>query len=522
MSLLNALQNPDLYDHPVSDFEVIETHISWVLLTGTYAYKIKKPVDFGVINFSTLDKRKFYCEEEVRLNRRLAPRLYIGVVKICGSEQQPRLNTDAPAIEYAVKMHQFPQQAQLDRILAVQGLTHHQVDELAGIIAGFHQSIDVIEKSLPFGDPEHIAQPVQENFSQIRKLQHDKHIEQILEHISQWSEQQLKTLEQVFIQRKQTGFVRECHGDMHLRNMALIENEIVIFDCIEFNKNFYLIDVMSELAFLVMDLEDRQHAGLANRLLNKYLEITGDYNGLRVFNFYKVYRAMVRAKVDALRCLQEQPGKKEYKSTYRDFTQYLQLANRYTEPVQPCLIINHGLSGSGKTMGAYQLLEQLPLIILRSDIERKRIYDSETQTASSNEIDKGMYSQDMTEKTYARLEQLAAQLLDEGYSVVIDAANLKTLQRQRFIDLANTKVCPCLIMDYQSNIATLKQRIKKRAKAGQDASDATVQVLEHQVKTRQPLSASELDRTITIDSDKNPDPNALTRAIRDRLCFDNI
>ena len=224
--LIDALQNPSLFDHPVTQFDVIETHISWVLLTGPYAYKIKKPVNFGFLDFSTLAQRKHFCEEELR-NRRLAPLLYLDVVTITGTEQTPQLNGEGPAIEYAVKMRQFPQQAQLDRRLAQEGLAPEQIDQLAQTVARFHAKIAPVSSDSPFGDLDHVTAPVLENFTQIRHCLQQEEVDRCIDRIHTWTQAQLTSLRTVFQQRKQDGFIRECHGDMHLRNMALLEGNIV-------------------------------------------------------------------------------------------------------------------------------------------------------------------------------------------------------------------------------------------------------------------------------------------------------
>jgi len=514
MLLIKGLQNPALFDHPVVEFEVIETHISWVLLTGQYAYKIKKPVNFGFLDFSTLEKRHFYCEEELRLNRRLAPDLYLGVVTIHGSAEHPELNGQGPVIEYAVKMQQFPQLAQLDRLLAKNGLDNSVMDKLASKVAHFHLSLDPIEKDSSFGDLKHVRQPVLENFEHIRASIDDQTIAPLLEKLEHWSKRQLEELADIIQQRKAQGFVRECHGDMHLRNIALWDNDIIIFDCIEFNKNFYLIDVMSEIAFLVMDLEDRQQDALAQRFLNSYLEITGDYEGLRLLRFYKVYRALVRAKVDALCTGQEQSGTQEYDQTFKDFLQYLKLAERYIHPTSPCLLINHGLSGSGKSVGTRTLLEKYPAIQVRSDVERKRLFQVEQNSDSTAAIEQGIYTAEATQRTYARLLDIAQCLLSAGYSVVIDAANLKLHQRQQFIELARLMRIPYFILDYKASVETLRERVKQRTQQGGDISDATLEILQHQITSYEALSDDEKPFTIEIDTDKDIDVDGIVDHIR--------
>lgn len=506
MSLVKGLQNPALYDHTIDKFEVIETHISWVLLTGEYVYKIKKPVNFGFLDFSTLEKRCFYCEEELRLNRRLAPQLYLDVVPIYGSESHPRLSGQGNAIEYAVKMRQFPQSMQLDRLLEKRGLDISLMDNLAQKVAQFHLSIPSVDKESSYGDIEHIQQPVLENFSHIRACIEDKTITSLLGKLEYWTQQQLQKLSHAISLRKKQGYVRECHGDMHLRNIALWQDEIVIFDCIEFNENFYWIDVISEIAFLVMDLEDRHQDAMAQRFLNSYLEITGDYEGLTLLRFYQVYRAMVRAKVAALRLGQGQ-GSKEHTQTAREFKQYLKLAERYTKATTPTLLINSGLSGSGKSVGARLLAEKFPAIRIRSDVERKRLF-------SANE--EKLYSAEATQKTYARLLEIARYLLSAGYSVIIDAANLKFWQRNLFIDLSKSMHIQYFILAYQAEEAILKQRVQGRAQRGDDASDATIEVLKNQLEHHELLSAEEKLSAIEIDSSKDVDIGEIIKQLHSR------
>jgi predicted kinase len=338
-------------------------------------------------------------------------------------------------------------------------------------------------------------------------------INPLLDRIEQWTQGQLLALRDAFTERKLNGFIRECHGDMHLRNMALLDGEIVIFDCIEFNKNFYLIDVMSEIAFVVMDLEDRQQTALARRFLNAYLQISGDYLGLRVLGFYKVYRAMVRAKVDALRTSQEQAGTPEYAQTLQDLLQYLRLAESYTQPAQAILLINHGLSGSGKSVTTRQLLEELAAIVLRSDVERKRLFNIETNQHATALVDQGLYSPLAGEKTYAHLANLAKSLLLSSYSVIIDAANLKRAQREIFIQLAQALHCPYSILHYQARVDTLRQRVNHRMQSEHDASDATQQVLENQIKTAEPLNDDELLHSISINTEQTIDIPTLLKQI---------
>lgn len=513
MSLIEALQNPALYDHPVEKFEVVETHISWVLLTGHYAYKIKKPVNFGFLDFSTLELRHHYCSEELRLNRRLAHQLYLEVVPICGSETRPRLDRPGEAIEYAVKMRQFEQSSQFDRLLEDGKLDHAAIDCLADKVAQFHLSAPPALQDSAYGDIGQISQPMLENFVQIRDAIDDAGMLPQLYALEQWTNQQLQELAPIIQTRKADGFVRECHGDMHLRNIALWQGEIVVFDCIEFNANLYWIDVISEIAFLVMDLEDRGQDALAQRFLNRYLEITGDYAGLRLFRFYKVYRAVVRAKVDALRTAQEQPGSEEYRQTFADFRQYLALAARYIEPRTPTLLINFGLSGAGKSVTTRQLVETLSAIQLRSDVERKRLF--KVAPFGNAVVDRQtLYAPEAHDRTYKRLVEIARILLGAGYTVIIDAANLQLRRRQQFVELAESMQLPYRILAFEADETVLRQRIAQRAVTGEDVSDATPEVLQRQLDLVEPLSADEQTYSVVIDTADRIDIDAITQTIR--------
>ena len=503
MLLIEGLQDSALFDHPVSGFEVIETHISWVLLTGQYVYKIKKPVNFGFLDFSTLEKRYFYCREELRLNRRLAPGLYLDVVAIYGSREQPALQGHGPAIEYAVKMRQFPQSAQLDRLLTSHGLDKLMIDDLAVKVADFHLSLAPVAKESRYGDLAHVRQAVLEDYKHIRGTVGDQAGVALLDRLEKWSKQQLEELSDLIGQRKRQGFVRECHGDMHLRNIALWHHKIIIFDCIEFNRNFYQIDVVSDISFLVMDLEVRGEETSAHRFLNSYLEVTGDYEGLRLLRFYKVYRALVRAKVDALRTDQEEYGSSEYNRTFQDFLGYLKLADGYIHQAAPFLLINHGFSGSGKSFGARIIIEKYPVIQIRSDVERKRLF--RVETSGDGSTDAAIYSPSATIRTYDRLADIACSLLTAGYPVIIDATSLKSDQRRQFTDLARSLGVPFCILNYTASPETLRERVRRRAEDGSDISDATLEVLESQIAGYEPLSDDERFFTVDIDTERDVD-----------------
>lgn len=512
--LISSMLRPEIYPHPVTSCELIETHISWVILAGDFAYKIKKPLDLGFLDFSTLDKRHFYCNEELRLNRRLAPSLYLDVVAIGGDAQMPILDAEDGIIEYAVKMRRFAQQEQLDRMLEQGKLKPEHIDAFARMAADFHASIAVAAEDAEYGEPQQVYQPVEENFQQIRQHLPRMQQESQLAALEAWSRQQFSRLEAQFMVRKRNGYIRECHGDMHLRNLAWIEGQAAAFDCIEFNPYLRWIDVISEVAFLVMDLQERGQPRLAQRFLNNYLEISGDYHGLTLLPFYLVYRALVRAKVAAILATQRGIDDKEQSRAMSEFAAYLTLAERYTGAQSPSLLVARGMSASGKTTLTGPLLEQLGAIRLRSDIERKRLYGLRADDDGRAAPNEGIYTPEASERTYAYLAEVAGNVLDAGYPVIIDAVCLRRSQRERFYRLAQARNIPYLLLEFQAPKGELERRIASR-KSG--ASDADLTVLQHQMATWEPLDDDERQRALTIETGQQIDETALLERIRAQL-----
>ncbi len=519
-AMIAALQCPEPYAHPVEAITLFETHISWVLLTGEFAYKIKKPVNFGFLDFSTLEKRRFYCEEELRLNRRLAPQLYLDVVPICGTPEAPLVEGTGMAFEYAVKMRQFDPQQTFDELLKRDALTLALMKETASTLAEFHQRISVASPSNNFGTAATIEQPTQENFTQLAQALSGQpetdDIQQIVNTLHQWSQQQHNQLLNTFQQRKQDGFIRECHGDLHLRNIVLLETpsnkKVTPFDGIEFSTKLRWIDVMSELAFLLMDLDDHQQKKLSQQLLNKYLSLTGDYDGISTLRYYLVYRAMVRAKVAGLR-LEQIDDKNDIADCLHEIRNYIQLAQNYTQPASVNLIITHGLSGSGKSYLANQLALDADLIHLRADVERKRLFGISETAHSDSSLNAGIYQKDATQATYQRLFTLAKGCLKSGFSVIVDATFLQRSQRDLFHSLAQELKCNFHIVDCQAETTLLQQRIQQRERQAIDASEATLAVLEKQCQHQQPLDTDERKYSLIINTAGNINASEILRQL---------
>jgi len=499
--LVSALRDAAMAGAKDGRVELIETHISYVILTGQFAYKIKKALELGFLDFRSLAARRFYCEEELRLNRRLAPKLYLEVVPITGSIEIPVLEGTGAAIDYAVKMREFPQEALASRALCRGELSAADVDTLAAKVAAFHRTTLVARNGKPFGAPDSVLRVARQNFAQMRPLLDTPAEIADLDSLAAWTDRQHAASAASMALRRSEGFVRECHGDLHLGNIAVVDGELTIFDCIEFNEEMRWIDVMSEVAFVTMDLHDRGRPDFAHRFLNAYLEITGDYAGLNVLRFYLVYRAMVRAKVARLRAEQLAPGSTK-SAALAESRGYLKIAADYAQPPRPALLITHGLAGSGKTTLSQVLLELIGAVRIRTDVERKRLHDLPAAARRGNGIDAGLYAPETTRETYLRALQLARVASAAGWRVIIDAAFLRRWQRQLFRDLASESGVGFTIVDFVAATATLRDRVRQRLHDPREASDADVAVLEHQVRTQERLAPDELDDTVVYDAQR--------------------
>ncbi len=498
--LIKSLQNPVLFPHKVDYFKIIETHISWVLLTGQYAYKIKKTLNLGFLDFSSLEKRRHFCFEELRLNSRLAKDLYLDVIAISGTTEQPKIEGSGTVIEYAVKMQQFDYDKTFDQLLIKNQLTSEHIKQTANIIAAFHNRIDSAAADTEFGSANAVLQPVRENFKQIQQLDSIEKPD-CLKQLAWWSKQQYTVLLSLFTHRKQAGFIRECHGDLHLGNIALINDQTVPFDGIEFNPALYWIDIISEIAFLVMDLQSKQRHDLAFQFLNEYLQHSGDYAGLKCLRFYLVYRALVMSKVNAIRASQPTSAT-EHQLNISRFHSYLQLANSYTQTFTPIMIIMHGVSCAGKSWLSEQIINRYQMIRIRSDVERKRLHKLSQQQKSHSGINSDLYRQACSDMTYQHLLQLAVEIIKAGYSVIVDATFLQQQHRKLFSQQAERLQIPFFIVNPRTDKETLLKRIKERAKQQDNVSEADQTVLENQLDNIQALSNAELKYSITIDTEQ--------------------
>jgi aminoglycoside phosphotransferase family enzyme/predicted kinase len=508
-SLIAALQNPALFPHAVEGFQLIETHISWVLLTGPFVYKFKKPVNFGFLDFTSLEARQHFCNEELRLNQRLTDDLYLEVVPVTGTAEAPQLGGDGEVIEYALKMRQFPQSGLLSTLQANGELMPAHIDQMAAQIGNFHINAPKVSADNELGSPDSVMAPVLQNFEQIRPLISDKADLQQLDALQAWAESSFERLKPLLAQRKAEGFIRECHGDIHLGNITMIDGSVVIFDCIEFNEPFRMTDVYADIGFLAMDLEDRGLKSLSRRLVSQYLELTGDYQGLELLNFYKAYRALVRAKI-ALFSLPADADPVQRGATLRQYRNYATLAESYSAIPSRFLAITHGVSAVGKSHVAMRLVEALGAVRLRSDVERKRLF-------ADQRADSGLYDVEASVTTYERLHELAGVVLRAGFAVVIDATYLKLAQREAAIRVAETTGVPFLILDCDAPHAVIAGWLAQRQAENNDPSDATMAVIEAQQADREPLTSEETLHSKRVETNNSGDLDTLIDQIRQRL-----
>ena len=509
-ALISSLLSPSIYGGNVTAVRLVETHISWVILTGKYAYKIKKPLKLPFLDFTTLDARHRYCQEELRLNSRLAPELYLDVISIGGRSDRPVLGQQ-PAIEYAVKMVEFSDEARLDRRIAAAAISDADIAAFAESIGRFHAALPPAASDSAFGTATQVVAGVDRNAQEAAAviaggLEPDAVIRRNLTLLG-------SKLTPVIDARKQSGAVREGHGDLHLENLVYWQSRIVPFDALEFDPALRWIDVIDEAAFVMMDLMAHGRTDLAYRFINRYLEVTGDYEGLAVLRYYLIHRALVRAKVRAIKAEQTHADAADPQTCA-----YLELGERLAAPPSPVLIITHGLSGSGKTTWTDLLLPALPAVRLRSDLVRKQLVGLDEHASSYSPVGGGIYAAETSKQAYAELARGALAGLTAGFSIIVDAAFLRSQQRQQFAEIAARARSGFAILDCHAPIDTLRQRIALRQAQSRDASEATVAVLDHQLATRDQLTPAELAHAVHIDTEARPPLEQIVAGIEAARC----
>ena len=471
--------------------ERIETRTSWVFLTSRLALKLKKPLDLGFLDFTRIEARRGACEEELRLNRRFSNGIYRRVIPVRGTPAAPRFDGAGEPIDHLVCMRRFPPGALLSERIEKGSLSAACVERVAIEVAHFHRRAVVARRSIPFGWPQQV---LRSTLDVLERLPGD---DPRVPRLRAWVESQAWSLWDLWKERRQGGFVRECHGDLHLANVAILGDTIVPFDCLEFDPALRWTDVMGDVAFLAMDLDAAGRPDLAFRFLDAYLAATGDFDGLRVLRFQLVHRALVRALAHV--------GEAQDASGH-----YLDAAWRWSRSACPRLMITHGLSGSGKSCATLELLQRAGAVRLRSDVERARLNACEGEPASPRGR-RDPHSPAADGRVRERLLAGVRFALAGGFPVIVDATFLREADRSAFRRLARSEGVPFSLLHCQAEVDVLRARIEARQRQGGDPSDATAAVLERQRGLCEPLTVEERAVAFVVRAGEPPDLAGIAR-----------
>jgi aminoglycoside phosphotransferase family enzyme/predicted kinase len=486
--LISALQDPQIYPHPPSKIAFIQTHISAIFMTGEYVYKIKKPVNFGFLDFTTLEKRKFYCHQEVMLNRRLCPEIYLGVVEIRWQDGRIHVGSGpGEIVEFAVLMKQLPADCLMDQRLSRKMVTKEDLRKIASKIAHFHLHAATDAKIASFGQVGPIQANLEENFRQTepyvgRALSAEVH--------AQTREDSLRFLQQrsaLFQQRLTEGKIRDCHGDLHLQHICLAE-EILIFDCIEFNERFRYSDVAADIAFLLMDLDFHGYAGEGGQLAAFYLSFSRDWRLFLLLDFYKSYRAFIRGKVTCFRLDDPNISGEEKRFAMEEAKRYFHLSSLYAGRMhRPQLLLTGGLVGTGKSALAQALALVLGAEWLSTDKIRKSLAHLQPQERRLEKFHEGIYSPDFSRQTYQRMLEIAREFLQAGKSAILDGSFKKEEERKKALDLSVQAHADFLFIECQCSEPTIQKRLAERALDPSQPSDGRWEIFADQRTDYEPV-----------------------------------
>ena len=499
--LIQQMLQPGFYPHGVTEpVHLIQTHISFVLLTGDYTYKIKKPVNFGFLDYSTLAKRQHFCTQELLMNQRTAPEIYLEVLPIIQTGDSFQLGRKLPAInypeitvEYVLKMREFPQDSLFLSLLERGLLTEQLMADLGREVANFHSTAISNSYIRRFGEVSQIRTAIDNNYRISEKYIGGPQTQTQYQETKDYTDAFFANNPELFNRRIANNKIRECHGDLHLRNIALWQDKILLFDCIEFNEQFRFVDVMYDVAFTVMDLESRGRRDLGNAFLNTYIEQTGDWEGLQLLPLYLSRQAYVRAKVTSLMLDDPAISTAQKAEISQTAAHYYNLAWQYTKPRPGKLTLMSGLSGSGKSTAARYLARRTGAIHIRSDAVRKHLGGIPLNERGGEDL----YSDEMTAQTYGRLLELGIILADRGWNVILDAKFDRQNLRTDAINQAQSHGLPLPIIYCTAPIEVLRERLQQRRG---DIADATAELLSLQQAAFQPFTELEQISVNIVDT----------------------
>jgi aminoglycoside phosphotransferase family enzyme/predicted kinase len=474
--LIEVLSDPAAYPYPVDRVQVRQTHISVVFLAGPFAYKIKKPVNLGFLDFSTLDRRHHFCEEEVRLNRRLAPEVYLGIVPVSRIGVEVKMEGQGEAVEWAVKMKRLPEEATLEKRLQRGQVDVGLLRALARKVASFHARAEGGEHISAFGRYEVVARNARENFEQAAPQVGTTVSQTVFERLRELTEEALIRLRPLIEGRAERGVPRDTHGDLHLDHVYLFPEstppaDLVIIDCIEFNERFRFADPVSDMAFLAMDLCFHRQRDLARAFAEEYFRASGNEEGRALLPFYMAYRAAVRGKVEGFELLEKEIPEAERSAALAKARAHWLLALGEWETLgqRPCLVLVGGLPGTGKSTLAQGLAERADFRVIRSDLVRKELAGLSAGEPARSPFEKGIYAPAWSERTYAECLCQAEKLLFDGKRVIVDASFGEEKRRQAFLQTAARLAVPVVFLLCQADQEVARRRLVCRR---DDASDA--------------------------------------------------
>lgn len=517
--ILTAMQQPAFYPHAAASVSHLETHISHVFLTGSFVYKVKKPVNFGFLDFSTLEKRRKYCEAELTLNHRLSRGIYVNMVGI--SIENNRLNMEGrgETVEYAVKMRQLSEDRVMSRLLEQDSLEPQAVETLARFLVNFYEKTIRFDSS---GVSELLAAvwtSCDENFRLIEQFSGKLFDDRLFRQVVSMSHAFFLEKRPLFQNRISGGYVRDCHGDLRTEHIYFTKEGIQVIDCIEFNRRLRRLDVISDLAFLLMDLDFQGFSHLSRRLAGTYLDLTGDNDALLLMNFYKCYRAVVRLKVSCLRFQELDADSDAGQSVLKDIARYLALAHHYAVIfASPVLWVVCGMPASGKSTIAGVLSQKLISPVFHSDVVRKTLFQQKVNGGNPTAFGRGIYSKSATSLTYQHLIRSAQHALEQGKSVVLDAT-FQSRRRRREASMAAREVsAEILFVECRAPERLLKKRLKKR-ETEPSVSDARLFHLDDFKQRFEPLDEIHSKQRIAVDTSK-PVAGCLSDILRAAFLMD--
>jgi aminoglycoside phosphotransferase family enzyme/predicted kinase len=504
IAIFEAMKNPNFYPHTVSTIEQRDTHISKVFLTGNYAYKIKKPINLEFLNFATLDKRRHFCRQEINLNRRLAPDVYLDVVPITLLDGRYHMAGTGSIVEYAVKMRQLPETSSMLQLLRRRKLEKGSIDELAGVLAKFYSRASTSESINTVGSRETVSINCEENFRQTEQFVPQVIDERMFLIIQSATRAFLQRRKALFQRRVEHGKIRDCHGDLRTGHIYFT-GDIKIIDCIEFNDRFRYADITSDLAFLAMDLDFEEFSQTAQHLITTYLEYSKDEEMLILLDFYKCYRAYVRVKVNCFHLQEKDLLTNARVKLVRETERYLKLAYRYAvQFTRPTIWVVCGLPAGGKSTIAKEMAGALSVKILQSDRVRKQLLGVPSAEPRDLPFESGIYSKDASSLTYGKLMMLTQEIIEKGGSAILDATFSRRHQRDEVIRLARDMDANIIFIECTASYEMLKKRLRDRERTV-CISDARLRHLKQLKAHFEPLNELQNDMHLKINTEKSLD-----------------